>query len=52
MVTEYKALINGEWVGASSKEKFEVINPTNGQVVGVVPIPQLNISILISPAHL
>jgi acyl-CoA reductase-like NAD-dependent aldehyde dehydrogenase len=37
MVKEYKVLINGEWVGASSKEKFEVINPANGQVVGVVP---------------
>ena len=37
MAKEYKVLINGEWVAATSKEKFGVINPANGQVVGVVP---------------
>ena len=37
MAREYRILINGEWVEATSREKFEVINPANGQVVGVVP---------------
>ncbi|GBD93950.1 succinate-semialdehyde dehydrogenase [NADP(+)] [bacterium BMS3Abin05] len=31
----YKMLIDGEWV--SGRETFEVINPFNGEVLGVVP---------------
>jgi len=37
MAREYRVLIHGEWVDASSKETFDVINPANGQVVGIVP---------------
>jgi acyl-CoA reductase-like NAD-dependent aldehyde dehydrogenase len=29
--------INGEWVGASSKQTFEVKNPANGKVIASVP---------------
>ena len=35
MAREYGMLINGEWV--SSAETFEVVNPYNGEVLGVVP---------------
>jgi acyl-CoA reductase-like NAD-dependent aldehyde dehydrogenase len=37
MAQEYKMLIGGEWVGASSGETTKVINPANGEVVGIVP---------------
>lgn len=30
-------LINGEWVGADSGQKLDVINPANGTVIGTVP---------------
>lgn len=32
-----KALINGEWVGASTNQEFPVYFPTNGTVVGNAP---------------
>lgn len=32
-----KAFVNGEWVAAKSQEKFDVINPANGSIVGQVP---------------
>lgn len=35
MAEKYSMLIGGEWI--SSKETFEVINPYNGEVLGVVP---------------
>ena len=37
MAREYRVLINGDWVEAAGGESFEIINPANGQVVGVVP---------------
>src|SRR5919201_4416986 len=30
-------LIGGEWVGAESGERFDVVNPANGEIVGNVP---------------
>ncbi|HST25687.1 MAG TPA: NAD-dependent succinate-semialdehyde dehydrogenase [Gaiellaceae bacterium] len=30
-------LIGGEWVGASSGERFDVTNPANGEIVGSMP---------------
>lgn len=32
-----KGLINGEWVEAMSKKKFNVLNPSSGETVGSVP---------------
>ncbi|HLU20567.1 MAG TPA: NAD-dependent succinate-semialdehyde dehydrogenase [Pusillimonas sp.] len=32
-----QAYIDGQWVDAISKETFTVLNPSNGQVVGIVP---------------
>lgn len=32
-----KSYINGVWCDAISKQSFEVINPANGTIVGVVP---------------
>lgn len=32
-----KALIDGNWVSASSGDTFEVKNPANGKVIGSVP---------------
>lgn len=32
-----KALINGEWVSATSNEELQVLNPANGSVIGSVP---------------
>ena len=37
MAKEYKMLIGGEWVGALSGATTKVINPANGEVVGIVP---------------
>jgi acyl-CoA reductase-like NAD-dependent aldehyde dehydrogenase len=37
MAKEYKVLINGEWVSASTGETMKVINPANGEVVGLAP---------------
>jgi acyl-CoA reductase-like NAD-dependent aldehyde dehydrogenase len=34
---EYKVLIGGEWIKAASGETFGVINPANGQRIGIVP---------------
>jgi len=36
-VKVWKNYIGGEWVDASSGETFEVINPSNGEVVAAVP---------------
>lgn len=35
MSTDYKMLINGEWVGSS--ERIDVRNPYNGELIGTVP---------------
>lgn len=32
-----KAFVNGEWVAAKSQQKFDVLNPANGSIVGQVP---------------
>lgn len=32
-----KAFVNGEWVTAKSEQKFDVLNPANGSIVGQVP---------------
>jgi acyl-CoA reductase-like NAD-dependent aldehyde dehydrogenase len=37
MPKEGKILIGGEWLPATGGETFEVLNPANGQVIGVVP---------------
>ena len=37
MPSEHKVLIGGEWLSAASGETFEVLNPANGEVIGVVP---------------
>lgn len=37
MAKAYKALIGGKWMGSSGGETMEVINPANGEVIGVVP---------------
>ncbi|XP_050297033.1 glutarate-semialdehyde dehydrogenase [Anthonomus grandis grandis] len=34
---QQQAFINGEWISAKSGKTFEVLNPANGEVVGVVP---------------
>ncbi|HOP28553.1 MAG TPA: betaine-aldehyde dehydrogenase [Spirochaetota bacterium] len=34
---EYKMFINGEWTGALSGKKREIINPANGKTIAVVP---------------
>lgn len=36
-VLNQKAFINGEWANASTEKVFEVYNPANGSVVGLVP---------------
>jgi acyl-CoA reductase-like NAD-dependent aldehyde dehydrogenase len=36
MVQEYKALIGGEWVGSTTGETMDVVNPATGDVVGKV----------------
>ena len=36
-VKVWKNYIGGEWVEASSGDTFEVINPSNGEVVAAVP---------------
>ena len=38
MAQQYKALIGGEWVDALNGKTFEVLNPANGQLVGVAPL--------------
>lgn len=38
MAKEYKMYINGEWIGAENRETFEVIDPSNGEVIGIVPV--------------
>lgn len=37
LLHDKKTYINGEWVGSSNGETFDVLNPSNGQVVGTVP---------------
>lgn len=37
-VLEKKVLINGEWVESESGERYEVISPGDGSVVGTVPM--------------
>lgn len=37
LAKEYKMLIDGKWVGSSSKESFNVINPATEQVIAKVP---------------
>ncbi len=37
MNSDYRILINGELCQSSSKETMQVINPANGQVVGLAP---------------
>ncbi|KAH8304934.1 hypothetical protein KR018_008314 [Drosophila ironensis] len=32
-----KALVNGQWVGSSSSDTFEVRNPADGSLIGCVP---------------
>lgn len=32
-----KAFVDGEWVAAKSQQKFDVVNPANGSIVGQVP---------------
>lgn len=32
-----RAFVNGEWVAAKSQQKFDVVNPANGSIVGQVP---------------
>ncbi|XP_067612781.1 glutarate-semialdehyde dehydrogenase [Eurosta solidaginis] len=36
------AYINGKWVEAGNKDMFNVINPANGNVVGIVPNMDVN----------
>ncbi|KAH8420928.1 hypothetical protein KR222_010484 [Zaprionus bogoriensis] len=36
-LVQSKALVNGNWIEASSKDTFAVCNPANGQVIGRVP---------------
>jgi len=36
-LVQTKALVNGAWVDASSKDTFAVSNPANGQIIGNVP---------------
>src|ERR687892_248264 len=36
-VKVWKNYVGGEWVEASSGETFDVINPSNGEVVAAVP---------------
>ena len=38
----YKMYINGEWVSASSKETFDVINPATEEVIAKVPLGTRN----------
>lgn len=33
---EFKMYINGQWIEASNKEYFDVLNPSNGEIVGRV----------------
>ena len=47
-----KAFINGSWVDAKSGKSFEVVNPSNGQVI--VSVPDLDVNdarIAIDAAH-
>jgi len=37
MVQSYKNYIDGEWVGSSTGETFENINPATGEVIGLFP---------------
>ena len=39
MPKEYGYLINGEWL--KSKNKREILNPYNGEAVGIITIPEL-----------
>lgn len=38
MAKEYKMYIDGEWIGAEGRDTFEVTDPGNGEVLGIVPI--------------
>ncbi len=37
MLKLYKMLIGGKWVESSSRQRFEVRNPANGELLGTVP---------------
>lgn len=36
-LVQTKALVNGNWIDSCSRQTFEVKNPANGKVIGLVP---------------
>jgi succinate-semialdehyde dehydrogenase/glutarate-semialdehyde dehydrogenase len=38
MAKKYKMFIDGEWLDGSNGETFEVYDPGNGELLGIVPI--------------